>query len=324
MARNEFLSWGDFDESVVAIKINKTYYDGMPSDKLYDYTRGCWKRKIESVNQADYALCVVYGIVKEVYRIDRWVPASEAEFTTRKYDPEKYADRIAFIGDIAENGIRNKYIGKSVTNLYKNGEADPLKVFLKAEGDFTMTKWLISANPNSYDHSAAFAQWGYVDWIQYANFKIGDIVYIYSALPIGRIRFKTEVIRNDMAFSEIEDDSIFWKMSPNTDRRNAKYSRLKLISEFDIDSLSLSSLRDNGLKNAPQRAIKLSGNVLDYIESQLVGMLTNEDGINTPLSPINKFRGTNGHMYYTCARCGDNFIKSPRCPICGQLVKETN
>ncbi len=33
-------------------------------------TRGCWKRKIASVEKADYALAVVYGIVKEVYQID--------------------------------------------------------------------------------------------------------------------------------------------------------------------------------------------------------------------------------------------------------------
>lgn len=129
---NEYsLSLEDIKDNLVVIKINQTYRDGMSKEELYDYTRGIWRRKIESVSIADYALCVVYGIVKEVYEIDGWMPATKAVFKTRECDPERCARRIAFVGRIANDTVRNRYIGKSVANLYKFGEADPVKIFLK-------------------------------------------------------------------------------------------------------------------------------------------------------------------------------------------------
>lgn len=127
----EYLSERDIHHDLVVIKINRTYYDGMSAEALYDFTRGIWKRKIESVRVADYALSVVYGTVVEVYKIDHWMPASDAKFTARKVDPKKAAERIAFVGNVAEDSVRRRYIGKSVAKLYKYGEANPVKLFLK-------------------------------------------------------------------------------------------------------------------------------------------------------------------------------------------------
>ena len=127
----EYLSERDIHHDLVVIKINRTYYDGMSAEALYDFTRGIWKRKIESVSVADYALSVVYGIVVEVYKIDHWMPASDTKFTARKVDPKKAAERIAFVGSVAEESVRKRYIGKSVANLYKYGDANPVRVFLK-------------------------------------------------------------------------------------------------------------------------------------------------------------------------------------------------
>ncbi|MBR2553553.1 MAG: hypothetical protein IKE94_01715 [Aeriscardovia sp.] len=127
----EYLSERDIHHDLVVIKINRTYYDGMSAEALYDFTRGIWKRKIESVSVADYALSVVYGIVVEVYKIDHWMPASDTKFTARKVDPKKAAERIAFVGRVAEETVRKRYIGKSVANLYKYGDANPVRVFLK-------------------------------------------------------------------------------------------------------------------------------------------------------------------------------------------------
>ncbi len=127
----EYLTERDIHHDLVVIKINRTYYDGMSAVALYDYTRGIWKRKIESVSLADYALSVVYGIVVEVYKIDHWMPALETKFTTRKVDPKKAAERIAFVGSVAEESVRKRYIGKSVANLYKYGDANPVRVFRK-------------------------------------------------------------------------------------------------------------------------------------------------------------------------------------------------
>lgn len=65
----------DIRENIVIIKINKSFRKGMSETELYDVTRGCWKRKVASMEKADYALAIVYGIVKEVYQTDKWLPA---------------------------------------------------------------------------------------------------------------------------------------------------------------------------------------------------------------------------------------------------------
>ena len=44
-------------------------------------------------------------------------------------------------------------------------------------------------------------------------------------------------------------------------------------------------------------------------------------GINTPMKPGNVIRSNDGQVKYICGRCGGTFLKAPRCPGCGQLVK---
>ena len=121
----------DITDDIVVIKINQSYYEGISSEALYDYTRGIWKRSLKTVSAADYALSVVYGIVVEVYEINRWVPATETVFTTRKVDPKRAAERVAFEGRIAKDSVRNRYIGKSVAYLFENGAANPCVSFSK-------------------------------------------------------------------------------------------------------------------------------------------------------------------------------------------------
>ena len=65
----EKLNRNDLEENIVVIKINKSYRDGMSALELYDVTRGCWKRKIESVEKAEYAFAVAYGIIKKYIRL---------------------------------------------------------------------------------------------------------------------------------------------------------------------------------------------------------------------------------------------------------------
>ncbi len=130
-----------------------------------------------------------------------------------------------------------------------------------------MTTWLISANPNMFDHDAAFRKWGYCDWIQFGNFEIGDTVYLYASKQYGFIKFKTEVIKNNMKFEQIDKDDSLWLDTHDLKRQEAKFSRLKLVKRIDDNKLTLNRLRLHGLKNAPQRSKKLDGELLKYIES---------------------------------------------------------
>ena len=124
----------DIRENIVIIKINKSYREGMSETELYDVTRGCWKRKIASVEKADYALAVVYGIVKEVYQIDKWFPAENEVRETIPYNEAVDAGRIIFKGRTANEEIRKKYLDHSVAGLFKRGDAGPVKLILKSQG----------------------------------------------------------------------------------------------------------------------------------------------------------------------------------------------
>ena len=127
------LTRADITDNIVIIKINKSYREGMSELELYDITRGCWKRTLSSVNGAEFALAVVNGIVKEVYRIDVWLPAEEVKRETIPYNEKTDAGRIAFQGAVTMESVRRKYLNNSVAELFKRGDANPVKVIRNME-----------------------------------------------------------------------------------------------------------------------------------------------------------------------------------------------
>ena len=96
--------------------------------ELYEVTRGYWKVDVKRAEKADYAFCIYKGIIKEVYKIIEWLPAGTIPKPTLP-DAETPADRFEFVGEIAEENIRDKYIEKPIANLYRRGEANPIKYF---------------------------------------------------------------------------------------------------------------------------------------------------------------------------------------------------
>lgn len=151
----EKLKRQDLEEDIAIIKINKSYKEKLSDLELYDITRGCWKRKLESVENARYVLAVAFSVVKEVYKVDKWMPSEELNRETIEYHEEDDAGRIGFSGDVAPNDIRNKYIGKSVADLYKKGEADPVKVFLVDSKDSKKSMDInIAIEPKKMNESA--------------------------------------------------------------------------------------------------------------------------------------------------------------------------
>ncbi len=98
----------------ILLRINKLYRSNMSAQELYETTRGVWRVSIERAMEAELALAVYQGIVKEVYRINSWYPAGTLKYQYRD-DPRKpiYKDRWEFDGEIAED-LRGEYVGKSV------------------------------------------------------------------------------------------------------------------------------------------------------------------------------------------------------------------
>lgn len=129
------LSREDIVENVMFIKVNRYYY-GMTDFQLYDQTRRCWKVNEDRVKQVEYAFAIYEGLVLEVYKIAGWfsahttynsIPVSEEII---KHDTIE-GKRFEFVGQVADDSIRKKYVGKSVTSFYKKGEQNPIKYILK-------------------------------------------------------------------------------------------------------------------------------------------------------------------------------------------------
>lgn len=108
------------DEPVVAININRQYPRARNAGDLYQVTRSMWRLNRERAGRARYAFAVYQREIKEVYEIERWAPASEA---TRRYWRERersqgddfegtHDGRSEFIGGLAPEAIRKKYIGR--------------------------------------------------------------------------------------------------------------------------------------------------------------------------------------------------------------------
>lgn len=130
--------------------------------------------------------------------------------------------------------------------------------------------WLMSANSNIYDHASSFEHYGFIDWRQGKNkFFVGDTVYIYCTSPAKKIRYKCQVERLNLDFEDIRDDREYWTDETEYKKSiDGKFFRLRLTDQVDSPKLSLISLQDHGLKAAPQSPIKLTGELLNFIDAQ--------------------------------------------------------
>lgn len=100
-------------EPALLININKTFYYGISAIDLYDSTRAAWSIG-KAKEKVEYAFAVYQGIVKEVYSIQGWFPAYTT-FNTKKPDATNPSEKkVEFIGRLADNDVREKYINKSV------------------------------------------------------------------------------------------------------------------------------------------------------------------------------------------------------------------
>lgn len=116
-------------DNVLMININKSYYNGISDFELYDLTRGCWKVSLSQAKRVEFVFSVYDGMILEVYEPVGWYPAFETMHATRR--PEKQRDKLEkryeFVGHIADEKTRKKYVGKMVNNLFEKGAQNPIK-----------------------------------------------------------------------------------------------------------------------------------------------------------------------------------------------------
>lgn len=111
-------------EPSILIRINQLYRPGMTSVELYDATRGIWKVGPRR-SLARLAFAVFEGVVREVYAIRAWFPGGTT-FTTREHRKSWRGDRWEFVGQLAPDGIRRRYIGRYVGQYFARGAQNPI------------------------------------------------------------------------------------------------------------------------------------------------------------------------------------------------------
>ncbi len=100
------------------------YQSDMSDFELYECTRGYWKVNVERADNCKYAAAVYEGIILEVYEIAKWLPAGSTLMESR--ETRRIPGRFEFVGKIAPERIRNKYVYKSVTGIYSPGNTNPI------------------------------------------------------------------------------------------------------------------------------------------------------------------------------------------------------
>jgi hypothetical protein len=114
----------EIHDPVLLIRIPQLYEQGMGDEELYDCTRGVWKLGVRREG-ATFAIAVIDGVVLEVYAIDHWQPAGTSSYLTRK--DIAVPGRWEFVGRVAPEAVRSRYVGRSVKSYLPRGLQNPVR-----------------------------------------------------------------------------------------------------------------------------------------------------------------------------------------------------
>lgn len=111
-------------DPVILIRVAKAFRYDMSANELYDFTRTAWAVGLRR-EKAQYALAIYDGIVREVYKISQWLPAGST-FVNYRPTGNRHGTRWEFVGVVADERIRNKYVNRDVTKYFKQGSQNPV------------------------------------------------------------------------------------------------------------------------------------------------------------------------------------------------------
>lgn len=132
-----------------------------------------------------------------------------------------------------------------------------------------MNNWIFISSTKTFRMNDWLANHDVVEYYQRNKVCVNDIVYIYTTAPVSRIEYKMIVEKINIPLNEIIDDSAYSvRKNPIKYDKDAKFVRMRLLSKTSNPNLHLDCLRNYGLKSSMQSNLKVSGELLDYIEEQ--------------------------------------------------------
>lgn len=139
--------------------------------------------------------------------------------------------------------------------------------------------WLLPSSKKRFDLEACFAEYGEVYWRISNNFKRiskGDRGYVYSSNPDKAVLYRFDVVESQIPYKKVIDrDDKFSKSKGETNKeygsRGGLFVLVRVNGRVKDKRFSLPVLLKNGLKGAPQGAVRISQEeykpLLDFIDS---------------------------------------------------------
>jgi hypothetical protein len=140
-----------FPHKCIIIKIKDEHI--LKVGSVYEVVRHSWRAKIERAEQAEYVLASVRGKVVGVFIPTLWYVATEEN--ARKYNSPIHPDRIAFIGEDAEEETKELYLNKRIPQPHY-GSQNPINYTYDSFGgdkegqDRNTTKLRTKSSINKY------------------------------------------------------------------------------------------------------------------------------------------------------------------------------
>lgn len=116
----EELNLESSEHKLVEITVKK-----LEDKNLYDCTRLAWRMDKKKASRAEYVLASVKGIVRAVYKPEKWLSATPENFPEYGL-PRTLENRIGFHGKDADPEIADLYLSKRVPTK-KKGAANPVR-----------------------------------------------------------------------------------------------------------------------------------------------------------------------------------------------------
>lgn len=113
-------------EPAILLRIPVLYDATMSPEELYEATRGVWRVGRRS-SRAMLAMAVADGTIREVYVIDTWQPAGTATYASRERAEVLRPGRSEFVGRVAPDSVRTRYVGRSVAAHFRQGNQNPVR-----------------------------------------------------------------------------------------------------------------------------------------------------------------------------------------------------
>lgn len=106
------------EHRVLLIRVNREYRHGITPEELYQKTRQWWK--VNPRRKPEYAFSVYDGVVRAVYRIERWEPVPLDEHVGRM------KGRWRFHG-VRDGAMEERYVWKDISTYLLPGAQNPIR-----------------------------------------------------------------------------------------------------------------------------------------------------------------------------------------------------